>query len=187
MATGSSENTVAVLMSPCFRRTQRPSFRSIAGMMSTTVLYSRIKDASARNWRGVAGRRTGFSRGGTDGKNIIPGHGAGKGAPYTQVAAVSARSRGAGSSCARNRSGWHRGCPARARAAVLPDLVPADVRNLQPRGGREARHPSRSSPRPSASPSSPRSNSICSPMQIPRKGLLRVASSTASRAPLAAS
>jgi hypothetical protein len=23
-------------MSPCFRRTQRPSFKSIAGMMSTT-------------------------------------------------------------------------------------------------------------------------------------------------------
>src|SRR2546429_5396853 len=27
IATGSSENTSAVLMSPCFRRTQRPSFR----------------------------------------------------------------------------------------------------------------------------------------------------------------
>jgi hypothetical protein len=38
IATGSSEKTVAVLMSPCFRRTQRPSFKSIAGMMSTSVL-----------------------------------------------------------------------------------------------------------------------------------------------------
>ena len=38
IATGSSEKTVAEFMSPCFRRTQRPSFRSIAGMMSTAVL-----------------------------------------------------------------------------------------------------------------------------------------------------
>jgi hypothetical protein len=37
IATGSSENTVAVLMSPCLRRTQRPSFKSIAGMISTAV------------------------------------------------------------------------------------------------------------------------------------------------------
>src|SRR5512134_2711428 len=38
VATGSSLNTVALAMSPCFRRTQRPSFKSIAGMMSTRVL-----------------------------------------------------------------------------------------------------------------------------------------------------
>lgn len=31
---GSSENTVASFMSPCFRRTQWPSFRSMAGMIS---------------------------------------------------------------------------------------------------------------------------------------------------------
>ena len=30
-----SPNTVAVFMTPCCKRTQRPSFRSIAGMMST--------------------------------------------------------------------------------------------------------------------------------------------------------
>src|SRR5262249_1892079 len=44
-----------------------------------------------------------------------------------------------------------------------------------------------SSPNPGVSPSSPRSNSICRPMQMPRKGLARAASTTASRAPLAAS
>src|SRR5204863_108698 len=38
ICTGLSENTVAVSILPCCRRTQRPSFRSIAGMMSTSVL-----------------------------------------------------------------------------------------------------------------------------------------------------
>src|SRR5260221_210579 len=44
-----------------------------------------------------------------------------------------------------------------------------------------------SRPKPGVSPSSPCSNSICSPMQMPRKGLLAAAEITASRAPLAAS
>ena len=35
IATGSSENTVAESMRPCCKRTQWPSFRSIAGMIST--------------------------------------------------------------------------------------------------------------------------------------------------------
>ena len=94
IATGSSENTVAVLMSPCFRRTQRPSFRSIAGMMSTTVLYSQSgrqrtkleRSCRPADWLGVE----------LDGKNIIRATAQVKGAPYTQVAAVTARSRGAG-------------------------------------------------------------------------------------------
>jgi hypothetical protein len=33
IAAGSSENTVAVCISPCFRRTQLPSLMSIAGMI----------------------------------------------------------------------------------------------------------------------------------------------------------
>src|SRR5689334_5601609 len=34
VAAGSSENTVALSIAPCFRRTHLPSFRSIAGMIS---------------------------------------------------------------------------------------------------------------------------------------------------------
>jgi hypothetical protein len=44
-----------------------------------------------------------------------------------------------------------------------------------------------SSASPGVSPSSPCSNSICMPMQMPRNGFARVHSTTASRAPLAAS
>src|SRR5690606_34254038 len=41
VATGSSENTVSSFMSPWRRRTQRPSFRSIAGISSMRSSYSK--------------------------------------------------------------------------------------------------------------------------------------------------
>src|SRR5436190_6115108 len=82
IATGSSENTVAEAMSPCFRRTQRPSFRSIAGMMSTVVLAS-LDRASGTPVHEVGEK---LQAGGgaffgveLDGKNVIPRHRAGKG------------------------------------------------------------------------------------------------------------
>src|SRR5262245_55958067 len=83
IATGSSEKTVAVLMSPCFRRTQRPSFRSIAGMMSTGVLESQFWNASGTPVHEVGEE---LQAGGLaffgvelDGEDVIPCHGAGKG------------------------------------------------------------------------------------------------------------
>src|SRR6185436_3631030 len=83
IATGSSEKTVAVLMSPCFRRTQRPSFRSIAGMMSTKCSEDALSKRS-----GVPAQEVGeksqagglaFFRVELDGENIILSHCAGKG------------------------------------------------------------------------------------------------------------
>src|SRR3954464_8065406 len=88
IATGSSENTVAVLMSPCLRRTQRPSFKSIAGMMSTGRGAVAREDRSKRD-SGTPPHEVGekLQAGGLaffgvelDGKNIIPGNRAGKGA-----------------------------------------------------------------------------------------------------------
>src|SRR5512138_2622057 len=83
IATGSSEKTVAVLMSPCFRRTQRPSFRSIAGMMSTGVLETHLWNGSGSPVHEVGEESQAgglaFFRMELDGKNIIPGHRAGKG------------------------------------------------------------------------------------------------------------
>src|SRR5258706_15063047 len=82
IATGSSENTVAEFISPCFRRTQRPSFKSIAGMMSTGVLAS-LGKASGTPVHEVGEK---LQAGGgaffgveLDGKNVIPRHRAGKG------------------------------------------------------------------------------------------------------------
>src|SRR5688500_10116758 len=73
IATGSSENTVAVFMSPCFRRTQRPSFRSIAGITSTSGApaheVGQELQAGGLAFLGME----------LDGKNVIPGHRAGKG------------------------------------------------------------------------------------------------------------
>src|SRR5438105_13055593 len=90
MATGSSENTVAVLMSPCFRRTQRPSFRSIAGMMSTsgTPVHEVGQELQAG---GLA-----FFRVELDGKNVIPGNRAGKGLPVDGAAGGQRRVAGRG-------------------------------------------------------------------------------------------
>src|SRR5688572_31414 len=73
IATGSSENTVALFMSPCFRRTQRPSFRLIAGMMSTS--RSPAHEVGEKLQAGGLA----FFRMELDGKNIIPCHRAGKG------------------------------------------------------------------------------------------------------------
>src|SRR5258708_25003752 len=83
IATGSSENTVAVLMSPCFRRTQRPSFRSIAGMMSTGVLEAGHEEEASGTPVHEVGEK--LQAGGLaffwmelDGENIIARHRASK-------------------------------------------------------------------------------------------------------------
>src|SRR5687768_4887328 len=141
MATGSSEKTVAVLMSPCFRRTQRPSFRSIAGMMSTAG--ARVGNS------GTPAHEVGeeLQAGGLaflgmelDGKNIIPCDGAGKGRAVD-------RSRGRERRIARRRIVAMHEIEAAAVGNARPKgvwtglrhFVPADVRDLEPAQG-EARH-----------------------------------------------
>src|SRR5688572_29984618 len=139
MATGSSEKTVAVLMSPCFRRTHRPSFRSIAGMMS--------KSRTPAHEIGEELQAGGLAFFGVelDGKNVIPCHRAGKGP------AVHRRGRGEGGVLRRRIVAVHEVEPA-AVADPLPyrvpmvglglvDFVPSHMRNLEPGNG-EARHPS---------------------------------------------
>ena len=117
IATGSSENTVAVLMSPCFRRTQRPSFRSIAGMMSTTVLYSRTGRTPHEVGEELQAGGLAFSGWNWTAKILSRATAQVKGAPYTQVAGGQRGRAAPDSSCARNRSGCT-GCPARARASA---------------------------------------------------------------------
>src|SRR6267142_1534240 len=142
IATGSSENTVAVLMSPCLRRTQRPSFKSIAGMMSTGPGAAAREDRSERDSRtppheiGEELQAGGLAFFGVelDGKNIIPGHRAGKGPPIH---------RGGGGKRGIARRGivaMYEVKPARVRdpgpQRVRPRLrhfVPAHVRNLEAR------------------------------------------------------
>src|SRR5690606_17253962 len=72
VAAGSSENTVSAFMSPCFRRTQRPSFRSMAGMRSIGM----VALGSGGGVRGAAARG-------------LPGHapvtGGGLGLPVNEV------------------------------------------------------------------------------------------------------
>src|SRR6267142_2625860 len=124
IATGSSENTTAVLMSPCFRRTQRPSFRSIAGMMSTAVLVCRYETRKSRTPAHEVGQE--LQAGGLaflgvelDGKNIIPGHGAGKG--HT----IHASRRGERALCRRRIVAVHE-----VEAALVADSRPYRVRHL---------------------------------------------------------
>src|SRR5512145_362517 len=141
MATGSSEKTVALLMSPCFRRTQRPSFRSIAGMMST---------AGARlGQSGTPAHEVGeeLQAGGLaflgmelDGKNIIPGDGTGKGRAVHRGRGgedgISRRgivTMDKVETCAVGDAG-----PEGVRTC-LHHFVPADVRDLKP-GDRKARY-----------------------------------------------
>src|SRR3954471_21751287 len=146
IATGSSENTVAVLMSPCLRRTQRPSFKSIAGMMSTgsgaVAREERSERDRSEKKSGTPPHEIGeeLQAGGLaffgvelDGKNIIPRDRAGKGPPIH---------RGAGSKSRIARRGivaMYEVKPARVRDARpqrmrprLRHLVPAHVRNLEP-------------------------------------------------------
>src|SRR4051812_27183692 len=85
IATGSSENTFAVLMSPCLRRTQRPSFRSIAGMMSTWLVghlgQGRLRTPPHEVGEKLQAGGLAFFGVELDGKNIIPGNRTGKGLP----------------------------------------------------------------------------------------------------------
>src|ERR687895_829095 len=126
IATGSSENTVAVLMSPCFRRTQRPSFRSIAGITSTSGTppheVGEKLQAGGLAFFGVE----------LDGKNIIPGDGTGKGL------AIDARSCRGRRIARRGIVTVHEVEPGAIGDAVpkrmrldLEHLVPAHVRNLE--------------------------------------------------------
>src|SRR5580765_281738 len=81
IATGSSENTVAEFMSPCFRRTQRPSFKSIAGMMSTGVLathFERLGSPVHEVGEKLQAGGLAFFRVELDSENVISRDGTGK-------------------------------------------------------------------------------------------------------------
>src|SRR5690606_13868735 len=86
MAAGSSENTVASSISPCLRRTQWPSLRSMAGISSiwqflrSKVVWWRPRsglpaDEVCEQLQACAGTLLGME---LDGKNIIPPHCTGK-------------------------------------------------------------------------------------------------------------
>src|SRR5688572_29151349 len=146
MATGSSEKTVAVLMSPCFRRTQRPSFRSIAGITSTSgaPAYEIGEELQAG---GLA-----FFRVELDRENVIPGDRAGKGR------AVHARG-GAERPLARGGIVAVHEVKAAAVGDAFPEgvrprldhLVPAHVGDLQPLQAK-ARHLARQQREPGRRP-----------------------------------
>src|SRR5262245_14245279 len=147
IATGSSENTVAVFMSPCFRRTQRPSFRSIAGMMSTGVLELYLSNESGTPVHEIGEESQAgglaFFRMELDGKNIIPGDGTGKG--YTV-------DRGRGGQCGiagrgviavhEVEAGAVRDPLPQGVRSCLHHFVPSHVGNLDSRGVKP-RHPAR--------------------------------------------
>src|SRR5512141_1173627 len=87
-AAGSSENTVSLSMSPCSRRTARPSLISIAGMISMCLFGGEEKRGADACYLGLPGHEIGEQReaGGLaffgvelHSENIILRHGAGKG------------------------------------------------------------------------------------------------------------
>src|SRR5205823_14445171 len=143
IATGSSENTVAEFMSPCFRRTQRPSFRSIAGMMSTAVLEENLGSPVHEVGEKLQAGGVAFFRVELDRKDIIPSDCTGKG----QTVAAGRR----GNRCIRRQGviAVHEVEPAIVGDALpqrvvahLPDRIPSLLRNLQPthRIAAKARH-----------------------------------------------
>src|SRR6185295_16863447 len=140
IATGSSEKTVAVFMSPCFRRTQRPSFKSIAGMMSTSVLDGQSGTPAHEVGEELQAGGLAFLGMELDGKNIIPGYGAGKGravhAGRRDQRAV--RGRGIVAVHEIEARAVRDALPHRVRP-LLEHLVPAHVRDLEPGRG-EPRH-----------------------------------------------
>src|SRR3954464_8363028 len=138
--TGSSEKTVADSIFPCCSRTQRPSFKSIAGMISKWK-ERRLRCPVRRS--GTPANEVGeqlqacglaFFRVELYGENIIAGHRAGKGHP------VDARASGDG-----GVRGGRKVAVDEVKAASIADprpkgmrllldhLVPAHVRNLEPR------------------------------------------------------
>src|SRR5688572_25506467 len=140
IATGSSENTVAVAMSPCFRRTQRPSFKSIAGMMSTSVPECESGAPAHEVGQELQAGGLAFFGVELDGEDVIPGHGAGKGR------AVDGARRGERGIAGRRIVAVHEVKAAAIRNArpkrvrpLLQHLVPTDMGNLQP-GEVEPRH-----------------------------------------------
>src|SRR5688572_12835529 len=133
MATGSSENTVAVLMSPCFRRTQRPSFRSMAGMMSTGLEDSSGSPPHEIRQKLQAGRLAFFGVE-LDRKNIIPGNGAGKGLAMDGGRGGESRIARLGIVAVHEVEPAAVGDPFPERMRPhLGHFVPAHMRNLQPR------------------------------------------------------
>src|SRR5437660_3744690 len=151
ISTGLSENTVAVSILPCCRRTQRPSFTSIAGMISTATDQGagRGSGPSVRGKSGAPADEVGekLQAGGLalfrvklDGEDVIPGYGAGKG--HT-IHATCRAERPIGR---RGIVAVHEVEPAAVAdagpqrvCAFLQHLVPAHVRDLE-RRRREARH-----------------------------------------------
>src|SRR5262245_26448188 len=152
IATGSSEKTVAVAMSPCFRRTHLPSFRSIAGMMSTECSGNASGTPVQEVGEKLQARGLAFFRMELDGENIIPCDCAGKGCP---VDASGGRKRAIGGrgvvavheieAAADGKARPHRGPPR------LDDLVPSHVVDLQP-GRRQAGYAARQDAEPGRVP-----------------------------------
>src|SRR6266852_1477683 len=123
---GSSEYTVASLIFPCFRRTQRPSLMSIAGMISIEL----EKNAEPRDGRwedsGIPveevgeqpqARNIAFFRVELYRKNIIPCHRAGKGEAVV------------------GGTPYQRGLP-RLRKVAVDEIEPAAVLDARPQGVR---------------------------------------------------
>ena len=112
-------NTVACAMSPCTRRTQRPSFRSIAG--------KRITAATSGNWRSAQGRASGSSRDGTACRRRCRGRRWRYGAAIVGRARRRRRDpRDAGDRSARNRRAAHparSGCRREADARLATSSV----------------------------------------------------------------
>src|SRR4029079_4710989 len=87
IATGSSENTVAESMRPCCKRTQWPSLRSIAGMISTgccepesaAVRKGRLRPPLDKVGQQPQAEGLALFRMELHGKDVIPRHRAGKG------------------------------------------------------------------------------------------------------------
>src|SRR5689334_9031977 len=141
---GSFENTVAVCMRPCSRRTQAPSFRSIAGMISMECgaesrgipvgeIAEQLEPRDAR-FLGMELRR----------ENIIAGDRRGK------VVRIAGRCGGERGHARLAVEAVHEieaaavGDPPPQRVRPrLPDLVPAHVRNLEAGFPRKCAHHAR--------------------------------------------
>src|SRR5581483_12426798 len=142
IATGSSENTVAESIRPCCSRTQRPSFKSIAGMISTDGGKSGTPAHEVGEKLQAGGLA--FFRVELDGKNVIAGHRAGKGHPVDAGAGGERAIRGRGKVAVHEiePAAVADSGPQRMRL-LLDHLVPSHVRDLEAahlgRSG-EARH-----------------------------------------------
>jgi hypothetical protein len=195
MAAGSSPKVVDWSMSPCLRRTQWPSLRSMAGMSSMMGSGGKGRGDSARTGErsgvpvqkvAVQGQAVFRALLGVKlrGKNIIARNGGGESAAVVGLARTVACFAGGRRSCARNKSSC---CRARRPHRVHRTTCGGTWRTwFQPICGTLKRLPSgcmrpaRSNlstspgirPSPGVSPSALWSSSICMPTHTPNSGLV---------------